>query len=87
MASSAAAETPHTQVSPHDGTSPSNGADNQEEWSGEDDADAHEDWRKPKRQKTSRPISVSCERCKERKVSFDGLFSTHQAHVIIAYLC
>ena len=57
-----------THISPKDATSPSNGADREEDelWSGEDEDG--DDPRKRKRQRTSRPVSVSCERCKERKV-------------------
>lgn len=71
---SAAASTPRQHITPKEDTSPSN-AELREEWSGDDDEDADGDLngdeeRKPKRQKTagSRPISVSCEKCKERKV-------------------
>ena len=64
--------TSESQYSPRAGTSPSNGADRDEEevWSGEDDDEGDGiDGPKRKRQRTGRPISVSCERCKERKVS------------------
>ncbi|KAI6862717.1 hypothetical protein KC323_g5352 [Hortaea werneckii] len=74
---SAAASTPRQHITPKEDTSPSN-AELREEWSGDDDEDADGDLngdeeRKPKRQKTagSRPISVSCEKCKERKVKCD----------------
>lgn len=77
--SSAAASTPqqHHQyhVSPRDIKSPSNGAgdkllDDYDGWSGEEDEDEEDGAasRGVKRQRTGRPISVSCEKCKERKV-------------------
>lgn len=72
---SAASSTPkHHERDP---TSPSNAAEPKEEevWSeGDDDdedaeANGEESSHKRKRARISRPISVSCERCKERKVS------------------
>ena len=91
--SSATASTPQERGA----TSPSDGAvTNKEEeiWSGEEDDDADGDGDgdndgspRRKRQKTGRPISVSCEKCKERKVgkcalhislaSFGCLWLTH----------
>lgn len=70
--SSAAATTPQARRTPKDETSPSN-AENREEdtWSAEEDEDEDAEGyesHKRKRHRTSRPISVSCERCKERKV-------------------
>ncbi|KAK0345502.1 hypothetical protein LTR91_024275 [Friedmanniomyces endolithicus] len=61
---------------PRVGTSPSNGPGRTEEveaWSGEDDDEEGDgiDGPSRKRQRTGRPISVSCERCKERKVKCD----------------
>lgn len=75
--SSAAASTPLTYISPKDGASPSQGAEPKDEevWSGEDDdgdgegegdGDGGEQPR-AKRRKTNRPMSVSCELCKQRK--------------------
>lgn len=80
MASTAVPETPRTQVSPQDDTSPSNAAERDEnEWSEDEDAlDVDDDGRKRKRQRVSRQISVSCERCKERKVAD----SSRRLHVI-----
>ena len=62
----------YTNVSPKDHTSPSNGADqrDEEEWSGDEDDEEGDDSRKRKRSRISRPISVSCELCKQRKVGF-----------------
>ena len=50
-----------------------------EAWSGEDDDEEGDgiDGPSRKRQRTGRPISVSCERCKERKVSRLPYFSSH----------
>jgi len=67
---------------PRVGTSPSNGPGRTEEveaWSGEDDDEEGDgiDGPSRKRQRTGRPISVSCERCKERKVSRLPYFSSH----------
>jgi DNA-directed RNA polymerase subunit M/transcription elongation factor TFIIS len=45
--------------------------DDDDRWSGDEDDEVDaDDGRTRKRQRTSRPISVSCEKCKERKVSF-----------------
>lgn len=62
----------YSNVSPRDGPSPSNGAEQKddEEWSGDEEADG-DDSRKRKRPKGSRPMSVSCELCKSRKVKCD----------------
>ncbi|EMC98698.1 hypothetical protein BAUCODRAFT_30968 [Baudoinia panamericana UAMH 10762] len=59
--------------SPADDTSPSNGGDryDEEAWSIEDEDVDGDETRKRKRPKTDRPVSVSCERCKERKVKCD----------------
>lgn len=63
----------NTNRTPKSDDSPGNGAEHREEeaWSGEDDAseaDGDDGTGKRKRQKTSRPLSVSCELCKSRKV-------------------
>ena len=59
-------------VSPKVDTSPSHAGERREyeDWSGDEDPD-EDDSRRPKRQKTSRPMSVSCELCKTRKVKCD----------------
>ena len=74
--SSAAASTPHTHISPRDGISPNNAAQTEATWSDNEDEDEDADdgtdsLLKRKRQRTARPISVSCDRCKERKVKCD----------------
>lgn len=57
--------------SPKDDTSPGHGAEHREsDWSGEDDAEDDASYRR-KRPRTSRPMSVSCELCKTRKVKCD----------------
>ena len=70
---SVTAGTPQQRFTPKGDTSPTN-AEQKEEWSGEEE-DEDEDLegdgegsRKRKRTRTNRPISVSCEKCKERKV-------------------
>lgn len=45
--------------------------DDDDGWSGEDDAEDEDDTRKRKRPRTGRPMSVSCELCKQRKVKCD----------------
>ena len=62
----------YSNISPKDGPSPSNGVEqkDEEEWSGEDDLEG-DDSRKRKRPRGSRPMSVSCELCKQRKVKCD----------------
>lgn len=65
----------NTHRTPKSDDSPGNAAEHREEevWSGEDDlSEADDDGSgKRKRQKTSRPLSVSCELCKSRKVKCD----------------
>lgn len=63
----------YANKSPKDNTSPSNGADQKDDeaWSDDEDADGDEDSKKRKRTKLSRPMSVSCELCKQRKVKCD----------------
>lgn len=85
--SSVAGVTPRANVSPKDLSSPSNQAerDEDEAWSGdEDDGDEPPARKRPR---TARPISVSCEKCKERKVS--SLVRRHGCrsplHALIAY--
>lgn len=66
----------NTNQTPKSDDSPGNAAEQRDEelWSGEDDysdpgvADGADGAGKRKRQKTSRPLSVSCELCKSRKV-------------------
>ena len=62
----------HTMSSPASDTSPSHGAErkDEEDWSGEEDAEDEGSHRR-KRPRTSRPMSVSCELCKTRKVKCD----------------
>lgn len=71
MSSSITNHTPKTDDSP--GHPPEQSRD-EEVWSGEDedvsDADGHHDSGKRKRQRISRPLSVSCELCKSRKVGW-----------------
>ena len=63
--------TPKEDVSPRGGVEPRD-----DEWSGEEDAEADADvdagGRPRKRPRTSRPMSVSCELCKQRKVKCDN---------------
>lgn len=66
----------HSIVSHTEGVSPSNATEQRDEdaWSAEEDADADgddDDPRKRKRARTARPMSVSCELCKTRKVKCD----------------
>lgn len=63
----------YSNVSPKVDTSPSRGAEHKddEEWSGEDDPEEDDGSRRRKRPRTSRPMSVSCELCKTRKVKCD----------------
>ena len=69
----------YSNISAKEDTSPSNGAEQKDDhaWSADEDADADahadgdQDARKRKRGKTSRPMSVSCEACKSRKVKCD----------------
>jgi len=62
----------NTNRTPKSDDSPGNAAENREEeaWSDDDasDGDGDDGTGKRKRQKTSRPLSVSCELCKSRKV-------------------
>jgi len=62
----------NTNRTPKSDDSPGNAAEHREEeaWSDDDgsDADGDDGTGKRKRQKTSRPLSVSCELCKSRKV-------------------
>ena len=74
--SSAAANTPLTHISPRNDVSPRDTTQREATWSGDEDEDEDaEDGADPsqkrKRQRTARPISVSCDRCKERKVKCD----------------
>lgn len=80
--SSAAASTPNNvNQTPRSGESPGGAEEQKEEdvWSGDDDEEADgepgDDSRKRKRQRTSRPLSVSCELCKSRKASVDSCYS------------
>jgi hypothetical protein len=63
----------NTNRTPRSDDSPGNAAERRDEetWSDDDasDADGDDGTGKRKRQKTSRPLSVSCELCKSRKVS------------------
>ncbi|KAF2770237.1 hypothetical protein EJ03DRAFT_270728 [Teratosphaeria nubilosa] len=73
--SPAAASPPQSHITPRAECSPSVHAEREDDeaWSGEDDdvdADVGNGARKRKR-RPERPISVSCERCKERKVKCD----------------
>jgi hypothetical protein len=62
----------NTNRTPGSDDSPGNAAERRDEetWSDDDasDADGDDGTGKRKRQKTSRPLSVSCELCKSRKV-------------------
>lgn len=64
----------NTNHTPKSGDSPGNAEQQRDEevWSGDEDdvsdVDGDDGTGKRKRQKTSRPLSVSCELCKSRKV-------------------
>lgn len=62
----------YSNVSPKVGSSPSHRVEHRDEddWSGDDDAE-EDGSRQRKRPRTSRPMSVSCELCKTRKVKCD----------------
>lgn len=62
----------YSYTSLKESAAPIHGADQKDEepWSGEDETDG-DDSRKRKRPRTTRPMSVSCENCKNRKVKCD----------------
>nr|POE66123.1 putative transcriptional regulatory protein [Quercus suber] len=72
MSSATPSNTQHSHHPDGLATSPRNELEREESaWSADEDEGEEDDARARKRSKTTQPISVSCERCKERKVRCD----------------